>query len=54
MTKTKNKAKTNILDYLKEKRKQDFLKLQQGIKQNRSFKDLNSRSLQMFSGKRVK
>ena len=44
-----------LLNTFEKKRKRDWLKAKQGIKkENISFKDLDSRRLQMFSGKRGK
>ncbi|MFC1711552.1 hypothetical protein ACFLZ1_03115 [Patescibacteria group bacterium] len=51
------KKKSNypkILSTFEKKRKKDWLKAKQGKKENRSFKDVNSRMVQMFSGKRGK
>ena len=55
------KQKSNYagqLHQFKRKRKRDWLKgeleSQKSIKENKSFKDLDSRRLQMFSGKRGK
>ncbi len=47
--KTNINTKINIKD-----KRQEFLQLKKGIKPNQSFKDLSSRRLQMFSGKRGK
>lgn len=53
----KPKQKSNypgILTYFEKKRKKDWLKAKQGIKENKSFKIRNSKMVQMVSGKRGK
>jgi hypothetical protein len=43
-----------LLNEFEKKRNRDWLKAKQGMKENQSFKSLDSKRLQMFSGKRGK